>query len=470
MPDSYDLLVIGAGPVGENVADRAKQGGLAVAIIEDQLVGGECSYWACVPSKALLGPGLTLAAARAVDGVKQAITGSLDVDAVLARRTWFTGDWDDTAAAGWLDSVGIDLIRGRGRLTGERSVAVVAADGSTRTLTATHAVAICTGTTATVPPIDGLPDAAPWTSRDATSAKAVPGSLVVLGGGVVATEMATAYSFLGSRVTMLVRSSLLGGLEPFAGELVATSLSELGADLRFGVSPVSVHRTKGRVTVTLSDGGTVEADQILVATGRTPVTGDIGLETIGLPTKGYLQVDETMRVNGFDWLYAVGDVNGRVLLTHQGKYQARAAGDVIAARALGKPVDDKPWGMHVATADTASAPAVVFSHPEVASVGLTAAQAEKKFAHAKVVDYEIGHVTGAKLHADDYRGRARMVVDTDREVIVGVTFVGPEVGEMIHAATIAVVGEVPISRLWHAVPSFPTMSEVWLRLLEAYGR
>ena len=470
MPDTYDLIVIGAGPVGENVADRAVQGGLSCVIVEDQLVGGECSYWACIPSKALLGPPLALAAARSIDGAKQAVTGSLDVDAVLARRDWFTGDWDDTGQVEWLASAHIDLVRGHGRLAGRNTVEVTAKDGTVRILTAKHAVAVCTGTTATIPNIPGLADAKPWTSREATSAKSVPGSLIVLGGGVVATEMATAYGLFGCQVTMLVRSALLAGVEPFAGEMVAKSLADLGVDLRFGVSPTGVHRVDGRIEVALDDGTTVVADEILVATGRTPATSDIGLPTVGLEPRGYLSTDDTMLVKDTDWLYAVGDANGRVLLTHQGKYQARAAGDVIAARALGKPVDDAQWGRHVATADHGGVPQVVFSHPEVAAVGLTEAQAKKQYTNVRTVDYEIGHVSGAKLHADGYQGRARMVVDTDREVIVGLTLVGPEVGEMIHAATIAVVGEVPISRLWHAVPSYPTMSELWLRLLETYGR
>ncbi len=470
MTDSYDLIVIGAGAVGENLADRAVQGGLTVAIVEGELVGGECSYWACMPSKALLGPPLALAAARAVEGAAPAVTGELDVEAVLARRTKFTSGWDDAGQVAWLDGAGITLIRGHGRLAGAKRVRVTTTDGDVRTLTAHHAVAVCTGTSATIPPIEGLADARPWTSREATSATAVPASLVIIGGGVVATEMATAYGFFGSRVTMLVRGELLAGLEPFAGEMVTESLRGMGVDIRLGVSSTAVVRDGDTVTVTLDDGTTVSAAEVLVATGRTAATADLGLSSVGLPDKGFLTTDDTLRVEGFDWLYAAGDATGRALLTHQGKYQARAAGDVIAARANGDPIQDQPWGRHVATADHAAVPAVVFSHPEIASIGLTADQAREKYDHIKVVDYDLGQVSGSKLHADDYSGRARMVVDTDREVIVGLTLVGPEVGEMIHAATIAVVAGVPIARLWHAVPSYPTMSEIWLRLLETYGR
>jgi dihydrolipoamide dehydrogenase len=177
-----------------------------------------------------------------------------------------------------------------------------------------------------------------------------------------------------------------------------------------------------------------------------------------------------MRVPGSEWLYAVGDVNGRVLLTHQGKYQARAAGDVIAARAKGEDVDDAPWGRHVATADQAAVPQVTFSIPEVGSVGLTEKAAKDAGHEVAVADYDLGWVAGASLYEDGFEGQARLVIDKERDVVLGATFVGPEVAELVQAATIAIVGEVPIARLWHAVPSYPTVSEIWLRLLEGYGR
>jgi dihydrolipoamide dehydrogenase len=181
-----------------------------------------------------------------------------------------------------------------------------------------------------------------------------------------------------------------------------------------------------------------------------------------------MPVDDTMLVTGTHWLYAVGDVNHRVLLTHQGKYQARAAGNVIAARANGEEVDDRPWGRHVATADHRSVPQVTFSEPEVASVGLTEKAAREAGLDIRVIDYDLGDLGGASLHADGYTGRARMVVDEKRRVIVGMTFVGPDVAELLQAATNAVVGEIPLDRLWHAVPAYPTVSEAWLRLLESY--
>ncbi|MFL6111232.1 MAG: dihydrolipoyl dehydrogenase family protein [Catenulispora sp.] len=475
--DEYDVIVIGAGPTGENLAERAHAGGLRVAVVEHELVGGECSYWACMPSKALLRPVAALAEARRVAGARQAVTGVLDNAAVLARRDDFASHWKDDGQAAWLDTAGIHLVRGHGRLDGVRRVAVRGVgdgdtDGTERILRARHAVAICTGSRAALPDLPGLAEARVWTSREATAAKSVPARLAVVGGGVVAVEMATAFSALGSEVTMLVRDQrLLAGVEPFAGELVAESLAGAGVDIRFGESVTGVGRdSAGNVVLPLGDGRSLIADEVLFATGRRPATDGLGLESIGLESGGWLSVDDTGRVAGVDggWLYAAGDVNHRVLLTHQGKYQGRIFGAVIADRALGRPLDERPWGRSVATADLAAVPQVVFSDPEVAAVGPTLEQARARGLRVRAVDYDLGRVAGAVLYADDYRGRARAVVDLDREVLVGVTFAGPGVAELVHSATVAVAGEVPLSRLWHAVPAYPTISEVWLRLLEAY--
>lgn len=466
----YDVIVLGAGPVGENIADRAVLGGLTAVLVESELVGGECSYWACMPSKALLRPAEAVRAARHVGGAAAAVTGPLDVAAVLARRDSFTSDYADDGQVEWLAGAGISLVRGHGAVSGIREVTVTAADGGTTVLTARHAVAIATGSDAAVPDIDGLRAAKPWTSREATSAREVPASLAIIGGGVVATEMATAYAGLGAKVTLIARSGLLTGMEPFAGELVAAALRELGATVLLGTATTRVTRTADGVEIHTGDGAPVTAEEVLVAAGRTPRTGSIGLETVGLTPGDWITTDDTMRVPGFDWLYAAGDVTHRALLTHQGKYQARAAGDVIAARAAGAPVSDAPWGTHVATADHQAIPQVVFTDPQVAAVGLTAAAARAAGHDIRVVDYDIGRVAGASLHADGYTGTARMVVDERRGVLLGVTFAGPDVGELLQAATIAVVGEVPLARLWHAVPAYPTVSEIWLRLLEAYGR
>lgn len=463
---TFDVIVIGAGPVGENVADRTVKGGLSTLIVEKELVGGECSYWACIPSKALLRSGSALRAARVVPGAREAATGDLDVAAVLARRDSYVSNWSDEGQVKWLSGAGIDLVRGHARISGDREVTV----GDTR-YTARVAVVVATGSAALLPDIPGLAAAAPWTSREATAVKTIPESITIIGGGVVAVEIATAYTDLGAKVTLVARSRVLGGFEQFAGEAVAKALSSRGATIITGASPSSVDRDEaGRVTVTLDDDRVLQSEELLVATGRVPRTEDLGLEVAGLEPGSWIDVDDTMLARGSDWLYAAGDVNHRALLTHQGKYQARAAGDAIAARAAGRTLDDGPWGAHVATADHSAVPQLVYSDPEVAAVGLTTAAAEKLGLRVRSVDVPIGNVSGASLHAEGYEGTARMIVDEDRGVVVGFTMVGPDVGELLHAATIAVVGEVPLTRLWHAVPSFPTMSELWLRLLEAYGR
>ncbi|MFK4807849.1 dihydrolipoyl dehydrogenase family protein [Microbacterium sp. ZW CA_36] len=467
----YDLIVIGAGPVGENVADRATQGGLSVVVVESELVGGECSYWACIPSKAMLRAGAALSAARRVKGAAAAVTGTVDVAATLLRRDELVHHWDDTSQADWLRGAGIDLVRGHGRITGEREVTVTDADGSQTVLTARHAVAVSTGSAALLPDIPGLREVQPWTSREATGVHDVPASLAVLGGGVVGSEMATLFTSFGTAVTVIARSGLLRGVEPFAGEAVAKALQEAGAAVRTGVEVEKVSRAgDGDVVLSLSDGSEVRAAEVLVATGRVPRTADLGLETVGLEPGAWLDVDDTLRVRGVDWLYAVGDVNHRALLTHQGKYQARAAGDVIAARARAADIDDAPWGAHVATADHAAVPQVIFTDPEVAAIGHTEESARAAGLDIRVIDYDLYWLAGSSELADAYQGRARAVVDEKRRVLVGATFVGQDVGEMLHAATIAIVGEVPIERLWHAVPSYPTIGEVWLRWLEEYGR
>jgi len=471
-PRTYDVIVIGAGPVGENVADRTRAAGLSTVIVERELLGGECSFWACEPSKALLRPVVARADARRVPGLGQAVTGPLDVEAVLAHRDEMAAHWKDEDQVDWLDSVSVDLVRGHGRLNGPRKVTVHTPEGDVISLTARHAVVLSTGTTAALPDLPGVDTAHVWTSREATSAQRVPTRLVVVGGGVVAVEMATAWRGLGSQVTLLVREGeLLQRMEPFAAEFVAKGLREAGVEIRFGVQVSELSRDRdGEVRIALADGGELVAEEILFAVGRAPRTADVGLETVDLAPGTWLTVDDTFRVTAVPggWLYAVGDVNRRALLTHQGKYQARIAGAAIGARAKGEPVDDARWGAHVATADSSAVPQVVFTDPEVASVGLTTRDADRLGLRIDVVDYDISQVAGAQQYLAGYRGMARMLVDPDRGTVVGATFVGPGVAELLHAATIAIAGEVPVARLWHAVPAFPTISEVWLRLLETY--
>ena len=468
-PDTYDVIVLGAGPVGENVVGRVVAGGLTAAIVEKRLAGGECSYYACIPSKALLRPMDLAAEVGRMPGLS---LGPVDAAAVLARRDEAIGHLDDSGQVGWVESVPAAFVRGHGRLAGPRRVEVTGPGGGVRTLTARHAVVIATGSAPAVPDVPGLRAARPWTNREATTAREIPRRLVVVGGGVVACEMAQALHFLGAEETvMLVRGRrLLGRTEPFAGELVAASLRAAGIDVRFGEAPARVARPEpgGPVTVHTTSGARLEADEILVATGREPAVHDIGLETVGLTPGGPLQVGDDLRVTAVPegWLYAVGDVNGRNLLTHMGKYQARVCGDVIVARAKGLP--EEALGLR-AVADALGAPQVIFTDPQVAAVGRTEERARAEGFPVRAVEYDIGNVSGAYLLGDGYTGRAKAVVDEERRTLLGVTFAGPGVGELLHAATIAVTAQVPLDRLWHAVPAFPTVSEIWLRLLEEYG-
>jgi pyruvate/2-oxoglutarate dehydrogenase complex dihydrolipoamide dehydrogenase (E3) component len=470
----FDVVVLGAGPIGQNVAERARAAGLNVAMVERELVGGECSYWACVPSKALLRPVIALSDVRRVDGAREAVTGSINPAGVFGRRDRYVSNWDDTGQADWVAGIGATLVRGHGRLDGPRRVVVATRSGDEVQLTARHAVVVCTGSRPALPDLPGIAEARAWTNRQATDSSFVPARLAVVGAGGVGVEMATAWQGLGSKVTLLARGSgLLPRMEPFVGELIGRGLADAGVDVRAGVSVRALSRPnpEGPVTLELDDDTELQVDEVLFATGRAPLTDDIGLATVGLTPGSWLDVDDTCRVRAIDdgWLYAAGDVNHRALLTHQGKYQGRIAGAAIGARAAGTPLDTEPWGTHATTADHYAVPQAFFTDPEAAAVGLTAEQAEQAGHQVRTVDIEIGDVVkGAQLYADGYTGRARMVVDEDQRYLLGVTLVGPGVTEMLHSATIAVAGQVPIARLWHAVPCFPTISELWLRLLEAY--
>jgi len=476
----FDVIVIGAGAVGENVADRVVRGGLTAVIVESELVGGECSYWACIPSKALLRPGTVLHDAQVIPGATEAIKGTVDAQAVLKHRDWFTNNWQDGSQVDWLNSAGIELIRGRGRITGPREVQVDGLDGNSYALKAHHAVVIATGSTPTIPGIDGLQDTPFWTTRGATAAKEVPQDFVVLGGGVAGVEMAQAFARLGSAVTLIARGRLLSSYPEEAANLVLAGLRADGVAVHLHTDVEKVEKNDDGSVAVMFDGTTVTAEKLLVASGRHPALADLGLEEVGVEARDgkplRLTTDPSGLVEGPAndgtsglWLYAAGDAAGKVLLTHQGKYEARATGDAIVARANGElRGTPEPWSPWAHTANDHAVPSVVFTDPEVASVGPSLEQALLQGKNVTGVELPI-NVSGSQLHSPDYKGWAQIVVDEDRKVILGATFAGPGVAELLHSATIAVVGEVRLDRLWHAVPSYPTISEVWLRLLEKYG-
>jgi dihydrolipoamide dehydrogenase len=462
--DTWDVVVIGGGPAGENAADYAVKGGLTAVLVEGELLGGECSYWACMPSKALLRP---VEVAALTHGLPLQPKAAVDVPATLTRRDRITHGRDDSGQVEWATGAGIDVVRDAGRLAGVRRVAV-----GDRTLTARYAVVLAAGSAPVIP--DSLQGAAPWTSRDVTNLQEVPDRVLIVGGGVVACEAATWLNGLGARVTVLERSGrLLGHMEPFAGDLVRDALQESGVTIHcnteleglqralFTGAPPLGRRHGGPLRATFG-GRAHEFDEIVAATGREPAIADLGLDAVGLDA---IVVDDHLTVQGVegDWLYAVGDVSGRTLLTHQGKYEARVCGDVIAARAAGAPLDAPRFR---ASADHGQVPQVVFTDPQAASVGPTEAEARAAGHDVRVAELDIA-VGGASVNRDDYRGRCKLVIDAGNERLLGATFVGPEIGDLLHSATIAVVGGVTLSQLWHAVPSYPTVSEVWLRLLEA---
>ena len=452
--ESFDVVVAGGGPAGEVAAGRLADAGLEVALVEDDVVGGECSFYACMPSKALLRPQEILREIRRIPGAAEALTGELDVEALLKRRDQVVHDLDDSSMLPWLEDRGIKLFRGFGVLAGEKRVDVGDVE-----LEARRAVILAGGTRSALPPIEGLREAEPWTNREATTTKEVPASLVILGGGVVGTELSQAYRSLGAEVTLIEgESRLLPQEEEFASAQVTDGLMQMGVEVRTGRKAAKVERIGEQVRVTMDDGSTADGDVLVAALGRKPRTQELGLETVGLEGGGYVEVDENMQVPGHDWLFAIGDVNGRVLLTHMGKYQARLAAEHI----LGNPSAAEHG------ADGRQSPRVVFTDPQVAAVGHTEETARAAGIEFHILEVGTSSNAGGSYYGRNAPGTSRLLVDKTSELIVGATITGSGVAEFVHAATIAIVGEVPMGRLWHATPSFPTRSEIWLNLMAAW--
>ena len=451
----FDLIVLGAGPIGETLAGIVATAGLRTAIVEHDLVGGDCAFYACKPSKALLRPLEVAANTQQLGGVDSA---EVVADDLLSRRDNLVSNYDDSGQKKALETLDITVVRGHGQLNGERTVEVHSADGATQTLHAERGVVIATGTTPNIPPaFEGVPV---WDSQDATAVQDVPSRLIIVGGGPVACEAASWMNALGSKVTMLIRDgTLLTGFEPLVSDLLTDQLEESGIDIQFFTEATQVQRPAGMdqglgkqkggpITIRTNHGQSIEADELLLAAGRRPALESINLESVGLTA------DDVLEQRTPEWLHPLGDAGGKHQLTHMGKYQAK----MFAKKFLGQQVP--------APALEPPTPQVVFTDPQVAFVGLTEEAATEAGYDVVVAEADFADVVGAALLRDDVVGKAKLVVDKNTDLLLGATFVGPETGEMLHAATIAITAQVPVSTLQHAIPVFPTASEIWLGLLE----
>ncbi|KQY06844.1 pyridine nucleotide-disulfide oxidoreductase [Mycobacterium sp. Root135] len=463
----FDVVVVGGGPGGASAAEYLIADGLEVALVEERLIGGECHYWACNPTKALLRPIEVLALAKAVPGVREAVgPGQLDVAAVFAKRDTIVDHLNDDGATAEMQQSGLTVIHAHGRLAGPREVTVTHPDGREETVRARHAVVLATGTRPTIPDVPGLAEANPWTNRDLATMTHVPPRSLIVGGGVVGVEFATILAGLGSKVTLVARGgTLLRNSETVASEMVTESLRRKGVDLRFHAHPAGVVRpvAGGAVSVTVDD-ETIEVDEVVVAAGRTVNTDSLGLETVGLRAGEFVAVDDHLQALGVDgtWLYAMGDTTGRALLSHLSQYHAVVVADVIAARARGRQLDAD----ELVARDPHNLPQVVYTDPQVVEVGRTESQARADgFTVTTTTARYPDAVPDLAIFRDGFDAWAKLVVDADTDTLLGATFVGPEFAELAQAATLAVVAKVPIETLRHVVAPHPSINQIWNPLL-----